>query len=198
MSTAAPRIEGVPDGSGNLAVRATFRETRKRLGHVVEPVRVLARRPALLAADVAMELAFERAHDVDERLKELAVLKVATMVGCEFCIDIGSKIVRDSGIPEAQVRGLAGYRESDAFDERERAVLDLAAGMTATPAHVPDDLWARLREHFDEPALVELVTMISWENFRARSNHAFGLASEGFGEGGVCALPERPAVAAPA
>ena len=198
MSTAAPRIEGVPDGSGNLAVRATFRETRKRLGHVVEPVRVLARRPALLAADVAMELAFERAHDVDERIKELAVLKVATMVGCEFCIDIGSKTVRDAGIPEAQVRSLAAYGESDAFDERERTVLDLAAGMTATPAHVSDELWARLRAHFDEPALVELVTMIGWENFRARTNHAFGLVSEGFSEGGVCALPERAAVAAPA
>jgi len=61
--------------------------------------------------------------------------------------------------------------------------------MTRTPVEVPDELFSRLRESFNEAQLVELTTTIAWENNRARFNHAFGLESESFSEGAVCALP---------
>lgn len=86
------RIEGVRDGQGNPFVRFAYRETRRRVGRVIEPMRVLARRPLLLAGNGAMELAFERSHAADEHVKELATLKVASLVGCEFCLDIGSML----------------------------------------------------------------------------------------------------------
>lgn len=185
------RIQGVPDGQGNAFVRFAFRETRKRVGRVIEPMRVLARRPLLLAGNGAMEIAFERSHAADEHVKELATLKVASLVGCEFCLDIGSMMALRSGVSEEQLRALGDHVDSPAFDVRERLGLDLAIAMTATPAVISDDLWARLRDHFDEPALVELVAYIGWENFRARTNHAWGLGSEGFCADGTCALPER-------
>jgi AhpD family alkylhydroperoxidase len=185
------RIQGVRDGQGNPFVRFAFRETRKRVGRVVAPMRVLARRPLLMAGNGAMEIAFDRSHVVDEHLKELATLKAAALVGCPFCLDIGSMMARRSGTSEEQLRALGDYADSPAFDARETVVLDLAVAMTATPVALSDELWARLRERFDEPALVELVAMIGWENFRARTNHAWGLGSEGFCADGACALPER-------
>jgi alkylhydroperoxidase family enzyme len=63
--------------------------------------------------------------------------------------------------------------------------------MTATPVEVPADMFARLREHFGEAALVELTAAIAWENYRARFDHAFGIESQDFSEGASCALPER-------
>lgn len=184
------RIQGVPDGQGNAFVRFAYHETRRRVGRVIEPMRVLARRPLLLAGNGAMELAFERSSAADEHAKELATLKVAALVGCEFCLDIGSMIALRSGVSEEQLRALGDYDDSPAFDARERLALDLAVAMTATPAVISEELWAQLRDHFDEPALVELVAYIGWENFRARTNHAWGLGSEGFCVGGACALPE--------
>jgi len=64
--------------------------------------------------------------------------------------------------------------------------------MTKTPVDVPDQLFASLREHFTEQQLVELSSVIAWENYRARFNHAFGLEAQGFAEGAYCALPEHP------
>jgi len=189
------RIQGVPDGQGNPFVRFAYRETRKRVGRVIEPMRVLARCPSLLAGNGAMEIAFERSHAADERLKELATLKAAALVGCRFCLDIGSMMARRSGASEEQLRALVDYARSPAFDAREKLALDLAVAMTATPVVVSDELWARLRERFEEPALVELVAIIGWENFRARTNHAWGLGSEGFCADGTCALPESAATA---
>ena len=167
----------------------------RRLGHVIDPIRVRGHHPKLLGGTVAFELALERSHRADEALKDLAATKVATLVGCEFCIDIGSMLSLKAGVTEEQLLALHDHRDSDAFDEPTKLVLDLAEGMTATPAHVGDELWAALREHFDEPALVELVENIGWENHRARTNHAFGLGAEGFSEGAACARPQAPAAA---
>lgn len=192
MSASSPRVAPVPEGQGNPLVRYTFRATRKRVGRVVSPIGVLARHPWLMAGNGGMELCFERSSRVDTHLKELATLKAAALVGCEFCIDIGSMLATRSGITEQQLRTLHVHADSDAFDAREKLVLDLATGMTATPVHVTDELWSALRAHFEEPALVELVQMIGWENHRARTNHAFGLGSEGFSDGAVCARAELP------
>jgi alkylhydroperoxidase family enzyme len=98
---------------------------------------------------------------------------------------------RESGVTEAQLAALPRYRESDAFDEREKLVLDLAVAMTRTPADVPRALAAALSAYFDEAQLVELAAAIAWENHRARFNRAFDVQAVGYSEGTACALPER-------
>jgi alkylhydroperoxidase family enzyme len=70
-------------------------------------------------------------------------------------------------------------------------VLEYADAMTLTPVEVSDSLFARLREKFTEPQLVELTSAIAWENYRARYDHAFGIEGENFSEGAVCAIPVR-------
>jgi len=70
-------------------------------------------------------------------------------------------------------------------------VLEYADGMTQTPVEVSDALFSRMREKFSEAELVELTSAIAWENYRARFSHAFGIDSENFSEGAVCALPVR-------
>ncbi len=96
------------------------------------------------------------------------------------------------GITEQQLREMDRYRDSDAFDEKEKLVVELAEEMTRTPVNVPDELFDKLRACFDAEQLVELIGAIAWENHRARFNHAFGIEAEGFDEeGAVCLLPVR-------
>jgi alkylhydroperoxidase family enzyme len=63
--------------------------------------------------------------------------------------------------------------------------------MTRVPVDVPDELFARLREHFDDAQLVELTATIAQENFRARFNRPFEVGAAGFSEGAYCPLPQR-------
>ncbi|MFT5442003.1 MAG: alkylhydroperoxidase family enzyme [Myxococcota bacterium] len=83
------------------------------------------------------------------------------------------------------------YRASDAFSELQKDVLDYAVALTKTPADTTDELVAKLRKSFDPKQLVELTTMIAWENFRARFNRGFDVPAQGFAEGAVCPIPER-------
>jgi alkylhydroperoxidase family enzyme len=185
-----PRIEGVRDGDGGLIARGTFAYTRRSLGKVPEPTRVHAHHPAILAGYGALELATERAKRVPHDLKALAATKAAALSGCEFCMDIGSMISAEAGVTEAKLRALPDYSTSSEFSDVEKLVLDFAVGMTRTPVDVPDELFARLREHFDEAQLVELANEIAIENYRGRFNWAFGIGAQGFAEGAFCVRPE--------
>jgi alkylhydroperoxidase family enzyme len=99
------------------------------------------------------------------------------------------------GVTEQQLMALSRYQSSPAFDETERAAIDLAVAMAKTPTEIPSELTARLREHFDEAQLVELAATIAWENYLARFNRVFGVRSSGFSEGAFCAMPEKHAAA---
>ena len=92
---------------------------------------------------------------------------------------------------EEQLRDLSNYAASDAFTPLEKEVLDYTTALSNTPATATDEQVAGLRKHFDDEQLVELTTMIAWENFRARFNRGFDVADQGYSEGAYCALPER-------
>lgn len=184
-----PRIDGVPADTRNPLLRTIFALVRRRFGRLPEPLRGYARSGALFASMTALELGMERAKRVDPRLRGLAELRVASLVGCRFCLDIGSALVAHEGVPEAQLRDLHRYESSSAFAGLERRVLQLADQMTATPVQIDDALIADLRDALGEPALVELCGAIAHENLRARLNHALGYGAEGFSQDGVCALP---------
>ena len=98
---------------------------------------------------------------------------------------------REIGVTEEQIRDLPRYRESAAFSDEERLVMDLAVEMSRTPVEIPSDLRERLRQRFEEAQLVELTASIAWENYRARFNRVFGVRPAGFSEGDFCALPEH-------
>ncbi len=97
---------------------------------------------------------------------------------------------RKAGITEEQLRDLACFEKSIAFNAVEKAGLKLTVALTRTPASVDDQLFADLRAEFTEPQLVELTTAIAWENYRARFNRTFGILAEGFSAGAFCPLPE--------
>jgi 4-carboxymuconolactone decarboxylase len=92
---------------------------------------------------------------------------------------------RGEGISEQQLADLTDFDASPAFSELEKRILRFAVALTRTPADVPEELFKSLREHFNPQQMVELISAIAWENFRARFNRGFGIESEGFAEGAL-------------
>jgi alkylhydroperoxidase family enzyme len=107
-------------------------------------------------------------------------------------MDIGSALSRQAGITDRELAELPDYRTSDAFDELDRQVIELAERLTLTPSDVPRELYAAVRDRIGDDALVELVAEVAWENYRARFNRAFEVPAQGYSEGAFCVLPARP------
>lgn len=164
--------------------------TGRRPENGLEPIAIYAHAPELLGGVLKVEQATAKADRVDDGLKNLAQLKASTIIGCEYCIDLGSQVARRSGVSDEKLLALHHHRHSGLFSELEMLVLDYAAAVTRTPVEVCDELFAALREHLNEAQMVELTSVIALENMRSRFNWALDVAAAGFSEGMVCAAPE--------
>jgi AhpD family alkylhydroperoxidase len=191
------RIAGVSASDIDEDVALALRYTRSGLAELtgretermIEPLELYAHLPGLLRGYGMMEQATAELSGLDRRIQALAQLKAATLTQCEYCIDLGSQISRRWGLSDAEMLALPAYQTSDLFSDRDRLVLDYAVGMSRTPVDVSDELFARLREQFDDAQLVELTHLIAVENMRGRFNLALGVGAAGFSEGMVCAVP---------
>lgn len=182
-------LEPVSPARASLFVKLAYWMAKRRLGRVPTPVGIMAHHAATLRATGAFELLTERPTALSRRLRELAVLKTATIIGCRFCIDIGASIAKTHGIGEDDLRALLTFEDSLRFTDGEKRVLAYAVAMTDAPMVVEKELVDALRRDLGVPALVELTSSIAWENYRARFNHAMGAKEEGFSEGSLCLLP---------
>src|ERR1700734_1141215 len=195
------RMEGVSKPQAGPVVRLIYRFGPRavkelagrdpRRGDGIEPFRIWAHQPKMMRGMGRFNEAVRKGKGVDERTKNLVELKGAQMIGCEFCVDLGSQICRNSGFSDDELLALPRYRTSELFTDREKTALDYAVGVMRTPVDVSDELFARMKEHFSAAQLVEITALLTVVNLD-RLNAAFGVGSAGFSEGMVCVPPDRP------
>jgi AhpD family alkylhydroperoxidase len=196
------RIQGVSKSKAGPIVRLIYRlgpRMMKKLsgrepqtGNGLEPIEIWAHQPKMMMGMGKFNQAVRKGKSVDQRLKNLIELKGAQMIGCEFCVDLGSQICRNSGLTDNELLALARYRHSDLFTDREKLALDYTVAVMRTPVEVTDELFARTKEHFSDEQLVEITALLTLVNLD-RFNAAFGIGTAGFSEGMVCVPPDRPA-----
>jgi alkylhydroperoxidase family enzyme len=85
-----------------------------------------------------------------------------------------------AGIPESKLAALSAFETSPEFTERERAALAFATAIVRDDEDVTDACWARVREHFSEPEVVELVFAVGYQVFASKFAKAFALTPQGF------------------
>jgi AhpD family alkylhydroperoxidase len=195
------RIQGVSKRKAGPMVRLVYRlgprmmkkltGREPQIGNGMELMEIWAHQPKMMMGMGKFNQAVRKGESIDERLRNLLELKGAQMIGCEFCVDLGSQICRNSGFSDEELLALVRYRQSDLFTEREKLALDYTVAVMRTPVEVTDELFARLQEHFNDKQLVEITALLTLVNLD-RFNAAFGIGSAGFSEGMVCVAPDRP------
>jgi AhpD family alkylhydroperoxidase len=196
------RIQGVSKSKAGPIVRLVYRlgpRMMKKLtgrqpqsGSGMEPIEVWAHQPKMMIGMGKFNQAVRKGKSVDERLKNLVELKGAQMIGCEYCVDLGSQICRNSGLSDDELLALPRFGQSDLFTDREKLALDYAVAVMRTPVEVTDEQFAQVKEHFSDQQLVEITAHLMVVNLD-RFNAAFGISSAGFSDGLVCVAPDRPA-----
>ena len=110
------RIDGVQQTDAGLKVKLAYRfgpRMMKRLtgrepqtGSGIEPMEIWAHQPKMMMGMGKFNQAVRKRKSVDERLRNLPELKGAQMIGCEFCVDLGSQICRNSGLSDEELLAL--------------------------------------------------------------------------------------------
>jgi AhpD family alkylhydroperoxidase len=188
--TQKTRIEPLPPQRANWLIRAMYRYTKRRFGEVPEPFAVVAYHPRLLITYAVHETMLQSAsRKLPTSVRELAVLWTARTIGCSWCVDFGSMLLRLDGLDAKRLKDIENYETSPSFTEDERAAIAYADAMTTDPHSVTDEQVADLRARFGESGVIELTYQIGTENMRARMNTALGITEQGFNSGDACRVP---------
>ena len=174
------------DAPGDLFGKAAAWYSRRKYGAVLDNVRAVLHNRRVAVAVATFERRVEKWDALRADLKLLAEMASAASIGCSWCMDFGYYLAQDQGLDARKVEEVPRWRESDAFDELERQVMEYAEAMTVTPPTVTDELTEGLRAALGDEAFVELTAIVALENQRSRFNSALGLTSQGFKD--RCAL----------
>jgi AhpD family alkylhydroperoxidase len=94
---------------------------------------------------------------LDHSLLHLVKIRVSQINGCAYCIDMHTKDARAAGETEQRIYALHAWRETTFYSARERAALEWAEAVTLLhQTHVPDEVYARVRNEFGEADTVSL------------------------------------------
>ena len=100
---------------------------------------------------------FVNHSSLEHSLLELVKMRASQINGCAYCLDMHFKDARAAGETEQRLYLLDAWREAPFYSERERAALEWTEAMTLlTEGHVPDSVYATVREQFSESELVDL------------------------------------------
>ena len=138
--------------------------------------RALANVPGLMNAHRGLPRALRAREHCPPRLRELAVLRLAQLVGSSYEWAHHRPMALDAGVTADQAAALSGWRESPAFGPLERLVLTATEAVHATA--VTGELFGELEAALGQPGTIELIVVVSQYEAVARIIQALGVEVE--------------------
>jgi alkylhydroperoxidase family enzyme len=174
METFLPPIEK-PKG---LMMKLAYYFTHRQFGKVLTPLKVHSARLPL-----AFGLFYTKIGKLDTKLSllpEIALLireQVARINVCLFCMDIGRAFTIKASMNEAKFDALDQYSASPLFTDAERAALDYVTELTKNKKVNPGT-FARMRRHYSERAICEIVWLVASEHLYNLTNIGLNIHSD--------------------
>lgn len=132
--------------------------------------------------------------------KELLILKSTKMGDCLYCVTQHEVVSGRLGVSNDKQADIVGvqYRNSEHYTPSEVAILDLCAHVVVGPERIPSNVWAAVKEHYDDGQIVEIVATIGAYLQVSKFGDALGVELEPvwYGHQSVLFDAEPPATAA--
>ena len=153
---------------------------QETLGFTPNSLFTMQHRPRIAAAFLEMNQAvMENKGRVTSALKrELAYLS-SHATGCRYCEAHTIRAAERYGSSAERLENIWDYATHPAFSDAERAVFDLAIAASQVPNAVSQALGERLRAHWTEGELVEIMGVIALFGYLNRWNDSMGTPIEG-------------------
>ncbi|WP_281216515.1 carboxymuconolactone decarboxylase family protein [Lysinibacillus capsici] len=132
------------------------------------------------AMKIMMEMEkYTKKSSIERKLRELIKIRASQINGCAYCINMHTADAKKMGETEQRLYCISAWRECTFYSDAEKVALELTEHITLTPEkRVPDELYERVRKHFDEKAYVDLVILINQINSWNRISIAMGNVAE--------------------
>ncbi len=149
-----------------------------RGGRLINLYRMLLLSPPLASAWLDFNNAVRYETELDDRTRELVIMRVAALTGCGYVLRIhAERYAEPAGVTPKQVEALSARGDPALFGPRERALLAYVDAMTRD-VEVPDATFDALRDHYAGRQLVELTVLIGAYNMQTRLLKALDIDPE--------------------
>lgn len=159
-------------------MRMAYAMAKRQFGKVPTPVKVVyARMPAAFGMFVGKIAKLDKKLELSPETAMLIREQVAHINICDFCMDIGRMFVVKARMDEAKFDALSEYQISPLFTAAERAALDYVTELTRDKKVAPET-FERLRKHYSERAICEIVWLVASEHFYNMTNIGLNIHSD--------------------
>jgi len=155
-----PRVRTVPAAELSGPARDVY-DRAASYGPFAGLVGVMANRPPVLEHSFGLLLDLKAEGVLPARYLELALVTVSKLNECTFCVSNHTPRLTASGISAAAAADILNHQSIDEFDEIDHLVIDYAIAVTRDFHRVRDQMFDRLRAHFDDAQIVELTWRIA-------------------------------------
>ncbi|MCV7155161.1 carboxymuconolactone decarboxylase family protein [Mycolicibacterium pyrenivorans] len=167
----APLPEDQWDDAVDLALSAMLPEENRNPAVAGNLLATMVRHPKLTRAFLRFNRHLLFTSSLPERLRELAVLRVADRTHCEYEWQHHVEMGREAGLSDEAIEGI---RRGEASDDLDRAVI-AAVDELQDDSVVSDATWTSLSAHLDERQLMDLVFTIGCYGSLAMAINTFGV-----------------------
>ena len=166
-----------------------FHET---LGFVPRSVLTMQRRPAIARAFIGLNRAvMSNEGRVTSEQKRLIGLLASSAAGCRYCQAHTALAARRYGATADRLHEVWRFRDSPLFSDAERSAFEFALAAASVPNAVTPEISTRLRVHWNDGEIVEILGVISLFGYLNRWNDSMGTELEdGANEAGQAFLAD--------
>lgn len=107
---------------------------------------------------------------VNDELSALIKLLISKINGCDYCVDLHKKELKDLGVTQMKIDEVMSYNHLDLFSEEERVTLEFAEKLKAIKDFKKFDIIERLKIFYDEEQITDLVFVVNQINSWNRLN----------------------------
>lgn len=167
------------DRNANKEAEEMAKFYEETLGFTPNSLFTMMHRPRIAYAFMEMNMAvMENKGRVTSALKRQIAYISSMTAGCRYCEAHAVRAAVRYGSDEDKLNNIWEYKTYPAFTEGERAAFDLALAASSVPNENNDELSERMRQHWDEGEIVEILGVIALFGYLNRWNDSMGTKLE--------------------
>ncbi len=159
------------------AIQMFFAKMREENGEPINLLQALAYNPEVIGPFSDLADALRKTTNLNPADRELVILRTVTAVNGAYEIPPHRVLGEMFGLTPAQINDIGNWKDSSAYDERQRALLAFVDESLSTTG-VSDDVFLNARRYQERDELVTVVLVSGLYSMAAQFTRSFQVPSD--------------------
>lgn len=171
------RVKFIKDEEVEGEIKELFQRMKDTRGEVPKFMRAMANRPEILSLFAKLLATTMGPGLVEQDNKWKMAYRISKLNKCLFCIGVVENQLKKLGVGEDDMAKVINEEDSKMKPD-EKIAVKYAEVATKNATKVDDELFEKLRRHYNDAQIVELTAVIGLFNYMNRFNDALQIVPE--------------------